>query len=146
MTICRLLFVAAQAAAATAALAAALMLVGLGVVVALHAFVVGKALIQLRSGSARRGPPPEEPLELLPCYEFDFGAAPGRWSDEECAVCLERFGAGDRCRLLPACEHSFHAKCVDPWLRLAPVCPICRTRAASTTTTEAASFSYQRYL
>ncbi|KAL6838620.1 hypothetical protein ACP4OV_031577 [Aristida adscensionis] len=61
-------------------------------------------------------------LDALPCH--DFKAADGGGGD--CAVCLEAFEAGERCRLLPRCEHSFHAACVDPWLRKSRVCPVCR--------------------
>uniref|UniRef100_A0A803Q0R4 RING-type E3 ubiquitin transferase n=1 Tax=Cannabis sativa TaxID=3483 RepID=A0A803Q0R4_CANSA len=38
---------------------------------------------------------------------------------------------GDKCRLLPTCNHSFHAECVDTWLLRTPFCPICRTGADS---------------
>ncbi|CAM0908694.1 unnamed protein product [Alopecurus aequalis] len=59
--------------------------------------------------------------ETLPCHSFfsSDGAA-------DCAVCLEAFEAGDRCRRPPMCEHSFHAKCVDPWLEKSRCCPVCR--------------------
>ncbi|XP_047336094.1 RING-H2 finger protein ATL14-like [Impatiens glandulifera] len=45
----------------------------------------------------------------------------------ECAVCLERYRAGEKCRLLPGCNHSFHSQCIDPWLIKTPICPICRS-------------------
>ncbi|KAL5973912.1 hypothetical protein ACLOJK_030571 [Asimina triloba] len=61
-------------------------------------------------------------LQALPC--FDHGAASGSISD--CAVCLDGFREGDRCRLLPSCSHAFHAACVDIWLARVPACPICR--------------------
>ncbi|OEL35765.1 hypothetical protein BAE44_0003214 [Dichanthelium oligosanthes] len=63
-----------------------------------------------------------EDLDGLPCHEHDSKAGAGG----ECAVCLEVFQAGDRCRALPGCEHEFHAQCVDPWLRKSRVCPVCR--------------------
>lgn len=35
-------------------------------------------------------------------------------------------------RLLPDCRHSFHAACIDPWLRSKPACPVCRTVVVAT--------------
>ena len=49
----------------------------------------------------------------------------------DCAVCLENFKMGEKCRLLPLCRHSFHAECIDSWLLRNPICPICRTTADS---------------
>jgi hypothetical protein len=34
---------------------------------------------------------------------------------DECVICLEHFGHGDRLRVLP-CNHSFHVGCIDRWL------------------------------
>ncbi|KAF8378303.1 hypothetical protein HHK36_029642 [Tetracentron sinense] len=64
-------------------------------------------------------------LEQLPYFEFKavgMGSSHG-----DCAVCLDNFKMGDKCRLLPICLHSFHAQCVDSWLLKKPICPICRT-------------------
>ncbi|XP_050228821.1 RING-H2 finger protein ATL70-like [Mercurialis annua] len=44
-----------------------------------------------------------------------------------CSICLADYKNSDMLRLLPDCEHLFHLKCVDPWLRSHPTCPICRT-------------------
>ena len=66
-------------------------------------------------------------LEKLPC--FDYIAKDERSSPVDCAVCLENFKMGDKCRLLPICKHSFHAQCVDAWLLKTPICPLCRTCA-----------------
>ncbi|KAK6929022.1 Zinc finger, RING-type [Dillenia turbinata] len=43
-----------------------------------------------------------------------------------CSICLGDYKETDLLRLLPDCGHLFHVKCVDPWLRLHPTCPICR--------------------
>ncbi|KAH7841752.1 hypothetical protein Vadar_033932 [Vaccinium darrowii] len=43
-----------------------------------------------------------------------------------CSICLAEYKDADVLRLLPECGHLFHLKCVDPWLRLNPTCPICR--------------------
>ncbi|KAL1566206.1 hypothetical protein AAHA92_01839 [Salvia divinorum] len=69
---------------------------------------------------------PEE-IKRLPC--FDYGAE--EKGAAECAVCLEIFAAGEKCRVLPKCNHSFHAKCIDSWLLKTAACPVCRASADS---------------
>ncbi|KAF7852122.1 hypothetical protein BT93_L0518 [Corymbia citriodora subsp. variegata] len=44
-----------------------------------------------------------------------------------CSICLSEYRETDVLRLLPGCGHYFHSKCVDPWLRMNPSCPNCRT-------------------
>ncbi|CAM8980822.1 unnamed protein product [Rhodiola kirilowii] len=44
-----------------------------------------------------------------------------------CSICLADYKKDEMLRLLPDCNHLFHVKCVDPWLRLHPTCPVCRT-------------------
>ncbi|KAK4414793.1 RING-H2 finger protein ATL70 [Sesamum alatum] len=44
-----------------------------------------------------------------------------------CSICLADYKNSDMLRVLPDCGHLFHQKCVDPWLRLHPTCPVCRT-------------------
>jgi E3 ubiquitin-protein ligase ATL10/75/76/77/78 len=43
-----------------------------------------------------------------------------------CAICLADLQPGDRVRVLPKCEHGFHARCVDRWLVARSTCPTCR--------------------
>ncbi|PON76447.1 43kDa postsynaptic protein [Parasponia andersonii] len=43
-----------------------------------------------------------------------------------CSVCLADYQGSDVLRVLPDCGHVFHVRCVDPWLRLRPTCPLCR--------------------
>jgi len=64
-------------------------------------------------------------LRALPCHDF-VKPAEAEAAGGDCAVCLEAFEPGDRCRRLPRCEHSFHAECVDSWLRKSAACPVCR--------------------
>ena len=47
--------------------------------------------------------------------------------EEECAVCLSEFQEGEKGRLLPRCNHSFHTECIDMWLHSHSTCPLCRT-------------------
>lgn len=42
-----------------------------------------------------------------------------------CVVCQEEFKEGDVLRELP-CEHSFHKKCIFPWIPPNMNCPLCR--------------------
>jgi hypothetical protein len=75
-------------------------------------------------------------LDSMLCKDDDNNDARienGLWMHEfdcsECAVCLDGFQRGEKCRLLPVCRHTFHAECVDSWLYENPLCPICRTSA-----------------
>ncbi|XP_047950376.1 E3 ubiquitin-protein ligase RING1-like [Salvia hispanica] len=43
-----------------------------------------------------------------------------------CAICLENLRYPQFCRVLPACQHQFHAHCIDPWLSKSFTCPTCR--------------------
>jgi len=45
---------------------------------------------------------------------------------EACAVCLEKFAPGETIKTL-TCMHSYHAKCIDRWLKMRNSCPICKT-------------------
>ncbi|KAJ9550311.1 hypothetical protein OSB04_014356 [Centaurea solstitialis] len=45
---------------------------------------------------------------------------------QECAVCLNMFEDGQMIRVLPNCNHLFHAECIDKWLGSRSTCPICR--------------------
>ncbi|CAL9148059.1 unnamed protein product [Musa hybrid cultivar] len=47
----------------------------------------------------------------------------------ECAVCLSMVEEGETVRLLSACQHLFHAECIDVWLLSNSTCPVCRADA-----------------
>jgi E3 ubiquitin-protein ligase RNF13 len=109
---------------------------GIVVLVLIHICIVGRVfrrgfsngtmVERGRTGSTSMS---RDDLDKLPCY--DYIAKEERSSPVDCAVCLENFKMGDKCRLLPICRHSFHAQCVDEWLLKTPICPICRTSAES---------------
>lgn len=46
--------------------------------------------------------------------------------DTDCVICLSEFAPGEKLRLLPRCNHGFHAKCIDKWLNSHSSCPTCR--------------------
>jgi hypothetical protein len=45
--------------------------------------------------------------------------------DGPCAICLSSIGA-EGARMIRACQHSFHAQCLDEWLARKAECPLCR--------------------
>lgn len=52
--------------------------------------------------------------------------------DSECVICLSEFIKGDRLRILPSCNHGFHVKCIDKWLKSHSSCPTCRQSLVDT--------------
>ncbi|KAK8672847.1 hypothetical protein V6N13_111206 [Hibiscus sabdariffa] len=46
--------------------------------------------------------------------------------DSECVICLSEFMPGERLRFLPKCNHGFHVRCIDKWLKSHTSCPKCR--------------------
>jgi len=44
-----------------------------------------------------------------------------------CSICLGDYKGSDMLKVLPDCKHMFHLKCIEPWLRIHPSCPLCRT-------------------
>ncbi|KAJ7974551.1 RING-H2 finger protein [Quillaja saponaria] len=116
-----------------------ILFVGIGFLVLIHVCFVWRVnrrevgvsgnMVHRSSSGKTSMPMSRKDLEKLSCYDYiakDKGSRP-----VDCAVCLENFNMGDKCRLLPMCKHSFHVQCVDTWLLKTPICPICRTRAGS---------------
>ncbi|XP_028808754.1 RING-H2 finger protein ATL70-like [Neltuma alba] len=52
------------------------------------------------------------------------------FNPSSCSICLRDYKETDKLRLLPDCGHLYHLHCVDPWLRLHPTCPLCRTSSS----------------
>jgi len=46
----------------------------------------------------------------------------------DCSLCLDRMVRHTKTALLP-CNHSFHRRCLTPWLKQVNTCPYCRRRA-----------------
>jgi E3 ubiquitin-protein ligase ATL10/75/76/77/78 len=65
-------------------------------------------------------------VQALPCLAYFAGLGLAGSSRSECAICLAEFARGDRVRVLPRCNHGFHARCIDRWLAARPTCPTCR--------------------
>uniref|UniRef100_A0A7N0V3V8 RING-type E3 ubiquitin transferase n=1 Tax=Kalanchoe fedtschenkoi TaxID=63787 RepID=A0A7N0V3V8_KALFE len=72
----------------------------------------------------------EETIETYPKLLYSEARRQGKASTTTatcCSICLADYKGPDALRMLPDCGHLFHVGCVDPWLRLHPTCPVCRT-------------------
>lgn len=45
--------------------------------------------------------------------------------DAVCCICLAKYSNNDELRELP-CSHFFHKECVDKWLKINALCPLCK--------------------
>ncbi|KAL3743473.1 hypothetical protein ACJRO7_018724 [Eucalyptus globulus] len=45
--------------------------------------------------------------------------------DAECCICLSAYEDGSELRELP-CRHHFHCGCIDKWLYINAICPLCK--------------------
>ncbi|RZC65925.1 hypothetical protein C5167_009615 [Papaver somniferum] len=45
--------------------------------------------------------------------------------EDECCICLAKYRDKEDVRELP-CNHLFHQKCVDQWLKILSCCPLCK--------------------
>jgi hypothetical protein len=46
---------------------------------------------------------------------------------QSCNICFENYKENELFRTLPSCQHCFHKKCIDKWMKKRAQCPICRT-------------------
>ncbi|KAJ8471032.1 hypothetical protein OPV22_025375 [Ensete ventricosum] len=52
--------------------------------------------------------------------------------DAVCCICLAKYVDNEELRELP-CTHFFHKECVDKWLKINALCPLCKTEVGDTT-------------
>lgn len=55
--------------------------------------------------------------------------------DPRCPICLENFAEGVEIRVMP-CRHKYHRCCLDKWLKIKAVCPICNMNIKDKFSTE----------
>ncbi|KAI3759378.1 hypothetical protein L6452_07148 [Arctium lappa] len=118
-----------------------LLVVGISLFVLIHVCIVGRTFGSINSSSSstlvqrsgtmmmisRSGSLSQEDIKNLPSYDFNLEAQESMvMNSVECVVCLERFKTGEKCKILPNCNHSFHGDCIDSWLIKIGACPICR--------------------
>ncbi|OAY83888.1 RING-H2 finger protein ATL73-like [Ananas comosus] len=68
----------------------------------------------------------KDALRALPALVYTAGLGLAGAGSSECAICLSEFVHGEHVRVLPACNHGFHVRCIDRWLAARPTCPTCR--------------------
>ncbi|CAE8601302.1 unnamed protein product, partial [Polarella glacialis] len=66
----------------------------------------------------------EDEIRGLPKVRFGHPDSPVE--EQQCAICLEQFQAGDLLTELHKCRHFFHAECVGRWFQQSQQCPLCR--------------------
>ncbi|CAM0148735.1 unnamed protein product [Urochloa decumbens] len=84
-------------------------------------------------------PPPPPPPALV----YSAAGTKLAGAAAECAICLAEFVDGDAVRVMPACGHGFHARCIERWLAggRRSSCPTCRAPLAADTAGAAAAAS-----
>ncbi|KAI3694728.1 hypothetical protein L1987_77698 [Smallanthus sonchifolius] len=104
-----------------------LLFIGLAAIILIHLLFAGSFLHRHRRRRRLLSRPTTLSLQdihnHLPPFQY-----PAKPASDDCSICLELFNQGEICRVLPVCDHVFHARCVDKWLMKVPNCPICRTR------------------
>lgn len=86
-----------------------------------------EALLSLaeRLGDAKPRGLSKTEIDQLPSYRYK--PENNDESDQTtCVICMYDFEAKQNLRVLP-CQHEFHARCIDKWLKNNRTCPICRS-------------------
>ncbi|CAD8049341.1 unnamed protein product [Paramecium primaurelia] len=70
----------------------------------------------------------QEIAELIPTIQFSavFKKYPQILDFNQCAICLDNFQLDQQVRVT-YCQHVFHSKCFDAWIKKNSSCPICRS-------------------
>ncbi|XP_013783837.1 E3 ubiquitin-protein ligase RNF38-like [Limulus polyphemus] len=66
-------------------------------------------------------------IDQLPSYRYSSSSH--ETDQTTCVVCMCDFEPRQLIRILP-CNHEFHSRCVNKWLKTNGTCPICRGNAA----------------
>ncbi|KAK9164120.1 hypothetical protein Syun_005022 [Stephania yunnanensis] len=74
-------------------------------------------------------PPNPVCLDLQDQKIVDFDPMKRQGKSTGCVICLNEFVLGQSCRVLQPCNHIFHERCVNKWLKKKRTCPLCRVDA-----------------
>jgi len=70
-----------------------------------------------------------EKIRQLPTLLWSSSMALGKEENHtlvKCQVCQFPYEEGEELRKLPKCDHYFHRKCADSWLRTNDMCALCQ--------------------
>jgi hypothetical protein len=67
---------------------------------------------------------PRYGMDLVSIHAYPRQLVP-EGHDDVCAICIEQY-ASDAKVLILNCTHLGHYECMETWLRLRNICPICR--------------------
>lgn len=76
-----------------------------------------------RIGLAKARGLSKEVIDSIPAFRFSASSRDS--SNGNCVVCMSDYTNREKLRRLP-CNHDFHAKCIDRWLKNNRSCPVCR--------------------
>ncbi|KAN0009841.1 hypothetical protein ACTFIU_007148 [Dictyostelium citrinum] len=87
-------------------------------------------LLALDNDIQNHGGAKKEQIDLLPTHfidtEKDLEIFLKGGDSKTCSICLDDFAVNDAIKTLP-CIHHYHSDCVEKWLKIKSVCPICKT-------------------
>jgi len=63
-------------------------------------------------------------IAALPGFTHVSDPKDGINSQEQCVVCRHEYEEGDAMLTLP-CKHKYHSECIQQWLQINKVCPVC---------------------
>ena len=46
--------------------------------------------------------------------------------EDICSICLQVMNSENRIAMIKRCGHTYHLNCIEEWLSLKDMCPICR--------------------
>ncbi|CAN6481384.1 unnamed protein product [Victoria cruziana] len=53
-------------------------------------------------------------------------------TSEQCVICRLDYDEGDRVIIL-SCKHTYHSECINNWLQINKVCPVCNVEVSTST-------------
>ncbi|CAK9214301.1 unnamed protein product [Sphagnum troendelagicum] len=73
-------------------------------------------------------------ISALPGSSYVPVQQDGSNDQEQCVVCRHEYEAGDSMLTLP-CKHQYHSECIQQWLQINKVCPVCSAEVTFSPTT-----------